>query len=133
MILRFKNVLHEMLTKIKSLQTQQEISDALKVIEQAINSSTVSIDKVQPPAVDSSREGHNTKCGIKANTKRLKIARELSEEQQNKEIKRKTKKKKEENPREKEKNLFREERGTALEEKKRKLALCHCDEPECQN
>ncbi|KAG2191762.1 hypothetical protein INT47_010578 [Mucor saturninus] len=83
MILRVEKLLHGMFTKINSLGTQQEISDAIKVLEKAnldIKEPVIKMDELQPPSVNTNRKGSKSKRGIKSSTERLKIAKELFDE-----------------------------------------------------
>lgn len=133
MMLRVEKLLHGMFTKINSLGTQQEISDAIKVLEKAdldIKEPEIKMDELQPPSVNTNRKGRKSKRGVKSNTERLKIASELFEEHQNKEIKKKEKKEKENEEFErKRKELFLEEKEIDLQQKKRKLTMFVREDP----
>ncbi|KAG2193120.1 hypothetical protein INT47_003111 [Mucor saturninus] len=81
MILRVEKLLHGIFTKINSLGTQQEISDAIKVLEKAnldIKEPVIKIEELQPPSVNTNRKGRKSKRGIKSSTERLKIAKEVT-------------------------------------------------------
>ncbi|KAG2200635.1 hypothetical protein INT47_007379 [Mucor saturninus] len=112
MMLRVEKLLHGMFTKINSLETQQEISDAIKVLEKAdldIKEPEIKMDEL---------------------TERLKIASELFEERQNKEIKKKEKKEKENEEFERKRiELFLEEKEIDLQQKKRKLNMFVREDP----
>ncbi|KAI7868052.1 uncharacterized protein EV154DRAFT_582268 [Mucor mucedo] len=122
-----EQVLHKMYSSIADFSTQQQIADALTVLEEAndkILNPAIKIDQLKPPTTNSNRKGRPSAKGVKSGTKRLQIAKELFEESQKKDIKKEEKKQKEEENMEKKRRIFEiEERHVALEQKKRKLTL----------
>lgn len=124
-MLRAEKILRGIFTKISSFATQQEISDAIKVLETAtldIDAPFIKMNELRPPSTNTNRKGRKSKRGVKSSTERLKIAKENFDEHQKKEIKKKEKKEKEEGEfREKRKLLEIEERQAGI--KKIKLTL----------
>lgn len=132
MLLRAENILHSIYQTIKSYSTQQEISDALKILEETqaqITNPTIDITSVKPPSTNLNTKGRKSTKGVKSSTERLKIAKELYEEDLQKNIKKKEKedKKNEENEK-KRRQIEIEEMHFSLEQKKRKLTVVVKDE-----
>lgn len=127
LMLKVEQVLHKMYSSIADFSTQQQIADALTVLEEAndkILNPAIKIDQLKPPTTNSNRKGRPSAQGVKSGTKRLQIAKELFEESQKKDIKKEEKKQKEEENMEKKRRILEiEERHVALEQKKRKLTL----------
>lgn len=125
MLLRAQKLLHSIYNSILSYTTQQEISDAIKLLEEAdknIKTPKIDITSVKPPPINSNTKGR--KRGPKSSTERLKIASELYEESLKKKIQNKEKEdKKKEEYENKKRVLELEERHIALEQKKRKLTV----------
>ncbi|KAI7880894.1 uncharacterized protein EV154DRAFT_485840 [Mucor mucedo] len=97
LMLKVAQVLHKMYSAIADFSTQQQIADALTVLEEAtdkILNPAIKIDQLKSPTPNSNRKGRPFGKGIKSGTKRLQIAKEFFEESQKKDIKKERNKKK---------------------------------------
>lgn len=127
LLLKAEKVLQSIYNSLKTVSTQQELADALKILHEAqtkIDNPDTKITQLKPPSINLNRKGRKSKKGVKSSTERLKIAKELFEEAQEKEIKKKEKEEKQNEEFEKTKRQLEiEERAVDLELKKRKITI----------
>lgn len=132
MLLRVENLLYSIHRKIKAYTTQQEVADAIKILEDAeerISNPDFDITLVQPPTTNLNTKGRKSMRGVKSNTERLKIFREIFEEKQEKIMKKKEKdEQKNEELAKRKRQIEIEERHVELEQKKRKITVLVKDE-----
>lgn len=125
MMNRVEQLLHSMYDSISGYRTQQEISDAIKVLEEAderLKNPAINVDMLVLPTTNTNVKGR--KKGVKNSTKRMQILVEHFDNRQKKDVKKKEKDEKEKEEIEKRKRFIEiEEKSAALELKKRKLTL----------
>ena len=115
--------MQSMYKSISSLNTQQEIADAIIFLEEAnkkIENPVIQMEHLKQPSTNLNRKGRKSKKGVKRGTKRLEIARELFEKSQEKDIKIQEKKKKEDEEYERKKRMIEIEERFNLQQKKKK-------------
>jgi ABC-type phosphate transport system auxiliary subunit len=127
MLLRVEKLLHSIYDSINSYSTQQEIADALKILEEADNTIAnpkIDVSSVKPPSTNLNTKGRKSNKGVKSSTERLKISKEIYEEKLQKNIRKNEKDEKKNEEYERKKRLLEiEERHVALEQKKRKITV----------
>ncbi|KAI8980862.1 hypothetical protein BDB01DRAFT_836529 [Pilobolus umbonatus] len=75
--------------RAKSLSTLQELSDLLEVLEELklkIDQPKTIMTQLKPPTVNTNRKGRKAKRGVKSGVERMKIAREMFEKEQKREM-----------------------------------------------
>ncbi|KAI8983814.1 hypothetical protein BDB01DRAFT_116560 [Pilobolus umbonatus] len=88
-IIRIEQILHDIYAKAKSLSTLQELSDLLEVLEDLklkIDQTKNIMTQLKLPTVNTNRKGRKAKRGVKSGVERMKIAREMFEKEQKREI-----------------------------------------------
>jgi ABC-type phosphate transport system auxiliary subunit len=127
MLLRVEKLLHSIYDSINSYSTQQEIADALKILEEADNTIAnpkIDVSSVKPPSTNLNTKGRKSNKDVKSSTERLKISKEIYEEKLQKNIRKNEKDEKKNEEYERKKRLLEiEERHVALEQKKRKITV----------
>lgn len=132
MLIQAEDILHSIYNSINNYSTQQEVANALSILEEAhdkIANPEVDIHLLKEPSTNLNRKRKKSKKGVKSGTERLKIYKEIFEEKQKKDIKQKEKDEKQKQELEKKKRQLEiEERHVALEQKKRKITLLFKDD-----
>lgn len=132
MLLKVESILYSIHRSIKEFSTQQEAADSLKLLEaldEKLKTPECDIKLVQPPSTNLNTKGRKSMSGAKTGTKRLKILKEIFEEEEEKKMKKKEKEDKQNEELDKRKRQIEiEERHVALEQKKRKITVVLKDE-----
>ncbi|KAI8992214.1 hypothetical protein BDB01DRAFT_894371 [Pilobolus umbonatus] len=126
-IIRIEQILHDIYAKAKSLSTLQELSDLLEVLEELklkIDQPTTIMTQLKPSTANTNRKGRKVKRGVKSGVERMKVAREMFEKEEKKEIAgRKVEEKRQEELVKKRKLVEEEQLDQEIEKKKIMLTM----------